>query len=115
MEPQPPRALASWPIPFTPAVLVKTTPTPLTAALAGIVAALAWPHLWSAFGGPQAGGSIELIVSMLLVIALPAHAFVVGFGHSAAGDGRSLDTALLKRIGAWLAAAGATTAVASVL
>lgn len=94
---------------------MKITPTPLTAALAGIVAALAWPYIWSAFGGEKSGGGVELVISMLLVIALPAHAFVVGFGRSAGGDGRSVDTALLKRIGAWLAAAAATTAIATVV
>jgi hypothetical protein len=95
---------------------VKITPTPLTAALAGVVAALAWPWLWAKFGGPGAAGSVELVVATLLVIALPAHAFVVGFGRGfSSGDGRTLDTALLKRIGAWLAAAVLTAAVIGVL
>jgi hypothetical protein len=88
--------------------LLNLTPTPLTAALAGIVAAVAWPFLWSRFGGYGTDGSVELVVGTLLVVALPAHAFVVGFGR--AHDARSIDTALLKRIGAWLAAA-ATTAM----
>ena len=86
-------------------------PTPLTAALAGVVAALAWPFVWARWGGPDAAGGVELIVATLLVIALPAHAFVVGFGHALQGSGRALDTALLKRIGAWLAAAAGTTAL----
>jgi len=94
--------------------LVKITPTPITAALAGIVAALAWPYLWSSFGGPSSGG-VELVIATLLVIALPAHAFVVGIGRNAAADARSVDTALLKRVGAWLAAAGVTTALATVV
>lgn len=96
---------------------MKITPTPLTAALAGIVAALAWPWLWAKYGGPEVAGSVELVVATLLVIALPAHAFVVGFGRSASSEGRTLDTALLKRVGAWLAAAvltaGATAALRS--
>jgi hypothetical protein len=91
-------------------VHLKITPTPVTAALAGIAAAVAWPVLWSRFGGPGADGSVELIVGTLLVIALPAHAFVVGFGRLQESSARTLDTALLKRIGAWLVAA-ATTAV----
>ncbi len=86
-------------------------PTPLTAAVAGIVAALAWPFLWARFGGTAAEGGFELIVATLLVIALPAHAFVVGFGRAQAAPARTLDTALLKRIGAWLAAALAVTAL----
>ncbi|MFT3665418.1 hypothetical protein [Piscinibacter sp.] len=86
-------------------------PTPLSAAAAGAVAAFAWPFLWARFGGPAVEGGFELIVATLLVIALPAHAFVVGFGRSEQVSPRALDTALLKRIGAWLAAALAVTAL----
>jgi len=89
---------------------VKITPTPWTAALAGSVAALAWPALWTRFGGPGSQGGMELIAGTLLIVALPAHALVVGFGRPASGA-RALDTALFKRIGAWLAAALATTAL----
>lgn len=89
-------------------------PTPLTAAAAGVVAALAWPFLWARFGGAATEGGFELIVATLLVIALPAHAFVVGFGRAQATSARTLDTALLKRIGAWLAAALAVTALRAV-
>ncbi|HEY0818043.1 MAG TPA: hypothetical protein VGD46_04640 [Rhizobacter sp.] len=81
---------------------MKITPTPWTAAAAGAVAALAWPHLWSRFGGAGSAGSVELVVSTLLVIALPAHAFVVGFGRSGSSTPGGVDTALLKRVGAWL-------------
>ena len=80
-------------------------PTLLSAAVAGVVAALVWPFLWAKWGGPAAEGGFELIVATLLVIALPAHAFVVGFARSPEASARTLDTALLKRIGAWLAAA----------
>ncbi|MGM9485863.1 hypothetical protein [Ideonella sp. YS5] len=90
---------------------MKITPTPVTAALAGIAAAVGWPFLWSRFGGPSADGSVELIVGTLLVVALPAHAFVVGFGRSSPSAAGSLDIALLKRIGAWLVAAAATAAL----
>jgi len=51
-------------------------------------------------------------MAFLLAVALPAHAFVVGFGRGQAPDARTLDTALLKRIGAWLAAAAATVVIA---
>jgi len=85
------------------------SPTPLTAALAGVVAAVAWPFLWAKWGGPGATGGFELIAATLVVIALPAHAFVVGFGRSQESSARSLDTALFKRIGAWLAAAAGFT------
>ena len=90
---------------------MSITPTPLTAALAGLLAALAWPFIWARWGGPGAEGGFELIVAMLLVVALPAHAFVVGFGRTQAPSARSLDTALLKRIGAWLAAAAGVTVI----
>lgn len=86
-------------------------PTPFTAAIAGVVAAVAWPFVWARFGGPADAGGFGLIVSTLLVIALPAHAFVVGFGHTQEATGRTLDMALLIRVGAWLAAAAGTTAL----
>ncbi|MFT3957088.1 MAG: hypothetical protein QM722_22735 [Piscinibacter sp.] len=92
-----------------PALIVNIRPTPLTAAIAGVVAAVAWPFLWARWGGPGDAGGFELIVATLLVIALPAHAFVVGFARPQADSARSLDTALLKRIGAWLAAAAGCT------
>ncbi|MDT7838549.1 hypothetical protein [Aquabacterium sp. OR-4] len=84
-------------------------PTPLTAALAGILAALAWPVLWAHFGSQAAEGGIELVVGTLLVVALPAHAFVVGWQLAPQAPAGRLDTALLRRIGAWLAAAAAVT------
>ena len=87
---------------------MKIVPTPVTAGLAGAFSAIVWPLLWSRFGSAAAAGSIELILATLLVIALPAHAFVVGFGGSAGSALRTMDTALLKRIGAWLVAAVAT-------
>ncbi len=71
--------------------------------------------VWAKFGGPAAAGGFELIVATLLVIALPAHAFVVGFSRTAEVPARTLDTALLKRIGAWLAAAAGTTALRAAL
>jgi hypothetical protein len=93
---------------------VKITPTPITAALAGFFSALVLPFVWSRFGQPGSSGSLELIVAFLLAVALPAHAFVLGFGRSQAPDARTLDTALLKRIGAWLAAAAVTVVIAGV-
>lgn len=86
-------------------------PTLLTAVLAGALAALAWPFLWARWGGAAAGGSIEFIVAMLVVVVLPAHAFVVGFARSHDASARAVDTALLKRIGAWVASAVGVTAV----
>jgi hypothetical protein len=88
--------------------MIKLTPSPHTAAAAGVVAALVWPYLWSRFGGPTSEGSTELIVSTLLVVALPAHAFVVGFQRVPPTGAAKVDTDLLKRIGAWLGAAAVT-------
>ena len=90
-------------------IVVNIRPSLLTAALAGVLAALAWPYLWSRFGGAAASGTTELVVGTLLVIAVPAHAFVVGMGPSGSAEGRGVDLGLLKRIGAWLAAACAVT------
>ena len=91
---------------------MKITPTPLTAALAGLFSALALPFLWARFGGPGSVDSIGLVVAFLLAVALPAHALVLGFGRNPAPNTRTLDTALLKRVGAWLVAVAATVAVA---
>lgn len=93
---------------------MKITPTPITAALAGLFSALVLPFVWSRFGGSASSGSVELIVAFLLAVALPAHAFVMGFGRSQVPNPRTLDTALLKRIGAWLAAAAATVVIGDV-
>ncbi|MBC7710616.1 MAG: hypothetical protein H7203_11170 [Rhizobacter sp.] len=77
---------------------MKLTPTPITAALAGVVAGTVMPILWSRFDSQ----SMSLVVAFLLVVALPAHAFVVGFSRSQPADARALDAALLTRVGAWL-------------
>lgn len=94
---------------------MKVTPTPATAALAGAFSAIVWPFVWERFGSSASVGSFELIIATLLVVALPAHAFVVGFGHSQVTDRGSLDSALLKRIGAWLATAIVAALVGSAL
>ena len=82
---------------------MNIVPTPVTAALAGVFSAIFWPILWNKFGGAGAAGSIELIVGTLLIIALPAHAFVVGFGRSLSA--RAVDKPMIERAGMWLLAA----------
>lgn len=94
---------------------LNITPSPVTAALAGVFSAVTWPLLWSRFGNVQSGGTIEVIVITLLVIALPAHAFVVGFRPVRIAGAASVDTALLKRIGAWLAGAGVTVLISAAM
>lgn len=79
------------------------TPTPWTAAAAGLVAAIAWPPVWSRFGGAE-GDTTALVLATLLLIALPAHAGVVGLRPSAPAGG-GLDKPLLRRVAVWLAAA----------
>ncbi len=78
---------------------MRLTPTPITAALAGIVAGTALSVFW------QADDTLLLIVAFLLAVALPAHAFVVGFGPTASARA-GVDAALLTRVVVWLVAAG---------
>lgn len=59
--------------------------------------------LWNRYGGAGASGSIELIIGTLLVIALPVHAFVVGFGNGL--NARSMDKPMLQRAAMWFLAA----------
>jgi hypothetical protein len=87
---------------------MRIHPTPVTAAITGILSAIAWPLAWSRVGGTDSSFSIELVLATLLLIALPAHAFVVGFSYKHASSGRPLDVALLKRLGSWVLAAAAT-------
>lgn len=46
-----------------------------------------------------------MVLGMLLLVALPAHAFVFGLGGSPTQQERAVDVGLLKRIGAWLCGA----------
>lgn len=89
---------------------VKITPSITAATLVGAIAGFVMPLLWSRL----ASDSTYLIIAFLLVVALPAHAFVAGFGwqHRA---GSTLDTALLKRVGAWLLSAVIATAISQSL
>lgn len=91
---------------------MKLTPTPVTAALAGVFAALVMPALWPRLGDD----TLNWVFAFLLVIALPAHAFVVGFNTPRESVARgALDTALLKRVAAWLLAAVATVVLVKLL
>ena len=80
---------------------MKLIATPITAALAGAVAGVVMPVLWSRL----ATESTSLVVAFLLVVAVPAHAFVVNFGQNQTTNASMVDTALLKRVGAWLLSA----------
>lgn len=89
-----------------PSTEVKITPTPVSAALAGAFSALVMPALWPRL----ADETTWLVLAFLLVVALPAHALVVGMGRHQTGAG--VDVPLLKRISAWLAAAAVALIVA---
>lgn len=89
---------------------MKIRPTLATAALAGAFAGVVMPVLWSRL----AADSTYLVLAFLLVVALPAHALVAGFGWQHR-SGATLDTALLKRVGAWLAAAAIAALVSQAL
>lgn len=89
---------------------VKITPTIATATFAGAIAGFVMPLLWSRL----ANDSTMLVVAFLLVVALPAHAFVAGFGWQQRA-GETLDTALLKRVGAWLLSAVIATVISQAL
>lgn len=89
---------------------MNITPTPVTAALAGVFSALVLPLLRTWFGG-DTGLSLPFLFALILTVAAPAHALVIGFrnGLTESPSPRTLDTALLKRIGAWIAAAAVVT------
>ena len=89
---------------------MSVTPTPVTAALAGIFSGLTWPAVWPFVTGTEASATLWLVLATIGLVAVPAHAFVLGFQRAEAAGARSLDVALLARIGAWLAA-GVVTAL----
>ncbi len=91
------------------------TPTPFTAALAGIFSGLTWPLIWPFFNGPAAPSTVWLVLATLVLIALPAHAFVLGFKRALSGAAGAVDSALLARIGAWLAGAAITALLVAML
>ncbi len=80
---------------------MKISATPLTAALAGLFSGFVMPMLWSRYSD----GGVPLVLSFLLVVAVPAHVFVLGLHREPQPERNKLDTAMLKRVGAWLAAA----------
>ena len=87
---------------------MSVTPTSVTAALAGVFSGLTWPVIWPLVSGPDASATLWLVLATIVLVALPAHAFVLGFERGATPATRGLDVALLTRIGAWLAGGVAT-------
>jgi len=84
---------------------MQITPTPVTAAVAGIVSALVMTAVWPRLGDD----SLYWVLAFVLVIALPLHVFVVGFGN--ARPAGNADPALIRRVAVWLVAAVATLGV----
>jgi len=82
---------------------VSISPTPTTAALAGIFSGLTWPLVWPFVTGTDASATLWLVLATIGLVALPAHAFVLGFQRRAAASARAFDVALLTRIASWLA------------
>ena len=80
---------------------MSITPTPITAALVGIVSGTAMSVFWVRL----ADDTMLMVVAFLLAVALPAHAFVVGFGPDRRATAGTVDTALLKRGVVWLLSA----------
>ena len=78
-------------------------PTPVTAALAGIFSGLTWPLVWPFVRGSDASATLWLVLATIALVALPAHAFVLGFQRTEAASAGTFDVALLTRIASWLA------------
>ena len=63
---------------------MKLTPTPITAAIAGLFAGVAMPLIWPKLGDE----TMYWVFAFLLVIALPMHVLVVGINPARNGEGR---------------------------
>lgn len=83
---------------------MNLNPTPFTAAVAGAFSAVALPAA-SRWLGTDADVNLGYVVAFLLLVALPAHAGVLGLRRPQSTASRAVDQPLLVRVGAWLAAA----------
>ncbi|WP_334179966.1 hypothetical protein [Pseudoxanthomonas sp.] len=88
------------------------TPTPITAAIAGLFAGIVMPLIWPKLGDE----TMYWVFAFLLVIALPMHVLVVGINpnRNAAGRG-GVDAAVLKRVAIWLVAGIAAVALMKIV
>lgn len=80
-------------------------PTPVTAAAAGAFSAIAWFFMSPLLNDDQASSSLMLFIGMLLLVAAPAHLFVIGIGQGKTFHERTLEPSFQWRLGAWLASA----------
>lgn len=83
---------------------MNLNPTPFTAAVAGAFSAVALPAA-SRWLGTDADVNVGFVLAFLVLVALPAHAGVLGLRRPQSADARAVDRPLLLRVGAWLAAA----------
>lgn len=88
------------------------TPTPITAAIAGVFAGVAMPLIWPKLGDE----TMVWVFAFLLVIALPMHVLVVGTRPTQTAGGRAgIDGAVLKRVVIWLVAGIAGVAMMKIV
>ena len=88
------------------------TPTPITAAIAGIFAGIVMPLIWPRLGDE----TMYWVIAFLLVIALPMHVLVVGTKPIRGAEGRGgIDAATLKRVAIWLVAGIASVALMKIV
>jgi hypothetical protein len=90
---------------------MKLTPTPVTAAIAGLFAGIVMPLVWPRLGDE----TLNWVFAFLLVIALPMHVLVVGFNPPREAGQGALNRAVVKRVAVWLLAALAAIALMKIL
>jgi hypothetical protein len=91
---------------------MKLTPTPITAAIAGLFAGIVMPLIWPRLGDE----TMYWVFAFLLVIALPMHVLVVGISPTRNAEGREgLDGGVIKRVAIWLVAGIAAVAMMKIL
>jgi hypothetical protein len=81
-----------------------------SAAIAGAFSAWALPAFSKRLGG-DADTSFNYVIGFLLLVALPAHAGVLGLRRQEGPPAQGVDKPLLIRVGAWLAAAAAVSGI----
>lgn len=90
-------------------------PTPVTAALAGVFSGLTWPWIWPFVQGTSASSTLWLVLGTIVLVAVPAHALVLGVQPGRAAAPGAVDSALLVRVAAWLACAAFAAVALSML
>ena len=90
---------------------MKLTPTPITAAIAGLFAGIVMPLVWPRLGDE----ALNWVFAFLLIIALPMHVLVVGFNQPREAGQGGFSSALIKHVAIWLASAVAAVALMRIL